>query len=391
LKAVAQSTNHHAASYGNRPTRLLIDLDALRHNLGQVRKKAGPKARIMAVVKANAYGLGAVNIARTLQEAGADCFGVACCGEGVELRMAGIDLPIVILGGLYPGEGELVGRYDLVPVVFSRENLALTAQEARTAGARFRVHLKIDTGMHRIGVKLGEAGELCEQIRREGVLELEGVMSHLATVEPQMEGYAGKQIESFRLCTETLKQGGALPEHIHIANSGAIVCASGELFETYRPGIVLFGSMPSETLAGRMDVRPVAKLVTEVMQVKAVPAGEPVSYGGTFVTQRDSTLAVVPLGYGDGYSRLLSNRGHILVRGRRAPVAGTVCMDMTVIDVTDIEGVRPGDEAVALGRQEDGEITIEEIAEGIGTIPYEILTSIGPRVPRIYMEKSREK
>ena len=273
-------------SLGNRPALLMIDLDALRFNFERVRAKAGGGMEIIPIVKANAYGLGAAPISRTLQALGADAFGVASCGEGVLLREGGIHRPILVLGGIYPDEGALVKRYGLTPVVFSEESLRVATEEARAAGARFRVHLKVDTGMNRIGVKPSEAPDICMRIQNEGVLLLDGIMSHFATVGPGLGPTAREQIEKLRLCVHQIHRLGIKPRTIHIANSAAMIASDEPLFNAVRPGIILFGSLPSEALRGTMEVKPVVKLVTRIIQVNTLPPGEPISYGGTFVTQR---------------------------------------------------------------------------------------------------------
>jgi len=373
--------------YTNRPTFAWIDLDALEHNFRVLRKRVGTDIGIMAVVKADAYGHGGVPVAANLEKVGADSFGVAFCEEGIYLREGGITRPILILGGVYHGEALKAHQYNLTPVVISLDSGLDLAHEAAELGLNFNIHVKIDTGMTRIGIPVEEAREAILRLTQEPTLRLEGLISHFATVSPDLGDDYWEQLASFRTLLEDLAQAGIDPPIKHMANSAGILGAPKPPFNFVRPGIMLYGSYPGAGFENRLDLRPVFRFTTEIFHLKQVPPGTRVSYGGTFVTRRDSVIATLPVGYADGLNRRLSNRGYALVRGRRAPIVGVVCMDLTMLDVTDIPEVRLGDEVVFIGEQDGLRITVEEVAEICGTIPYEIFCNINHRVSRIYVKK----
>jgi alanine racemase len=369
---------------GHRPTYVEIDLAALQHNLAQARLQAGSGRRILAVVKADAYGHGAARVAPALEEAGADLFGVAIVEEGVALRRAGITRPILVLGGTYPGqEGELF-EHDLVPILFDPEAARRLDARAGAAGRVLPFHLKIDTGMGRIGFRPEELPFLLEELAGLKYLVMEGLISHLAMADDPQNPFTDEQAERFRACLAEVRRAGFAPRYVHLSNSAALFSREIPECNLVRPGIVLYGGLPAPCFDGRIDLRPVMSFRTSVAQVKKVPAGTGVSYGHRFVAERSTVLAAIPVGYADGYSRLLSNCGEVLIRGKRAKVAGTVCMDWTLIDVTDIRGVEVGDEVTLLGRDNGQGVTAEEWAERIGSISYEVFCQVSKRVPRIY-------
>jgi alanine racemase len=371
----------------SRPTILTVDLDALRHNFNVIRAQAGDGVGVWPVVKADAYGLGSVPIAQALQQYGAAGFGVATTAEGVLLRDGGITAPVLLLGGIYPGEGPMVERYRLTSVVHSLPNLMETAAEARRLGATFDVHLKVDTGMNRLGVRPEAVEGAVLAMRESGRLRLSGVLSHFADSDPVYTAAAIAQLDRFEAALATIARTGENPRWIHLANSAGLIAARGGrgLFNAVRPGILLYGSVKNPDADGLLPVRPVATLRTEIVLIRPIAAGERVSYGGTWTAPRVSTIAVLPLGYADGLRRDLSNKGEVLVRGKRAPIVGTVCMDMVMVDVTDVPGAAVGDPAIVFGAQDGATIPLEEVAAKAGTIPYEILTGIHWRVPRIYV------
>lgn len=363
-----------------RPTFAAIDTAALRHNFALLRACVGPKVAILAVVKADAYGHGAALVAPQLDAAGADYFGVATVEEGVELRVAGVRKPILVLSGIGRRDLEAVRAHRLSVAIPHREMVRALAEAGQ--GARLPIHIKIDTGMGRIGVLPAEVPALLSDIRAAGVFEVEGVFSHLASAESLERDYSDRQLAVFRETIAVLDAARTRPRWVHLAKSAAILTRPDTHFSMVRPGIALYGISPfdGDATAG---LRPVMRLVTQVWQLKAVPAEFPISYGQTFVTRRPSLIATVPIGYADGYSRALSNRACVLVRGQRAPVVGSVCMDLTMIDVTDIGGVRLGDEVVLWGAQHGASIGVSEVAAWQGTIPYEVLSGVGKRVPRV--------
>lgn len=367
-----------------RPTFCSIDLAALRWNFRQVRKKVGREVKILSVVKADGYGHGARQIAKTLSDAGSDAFAVATLEEGVELRKAGIRAPILILAGVYPDQlGEIL-RYRLTPALYDLETLERFESKLRRRGASLGFHLKVDTGMGRIGLLASEIDGWLPRLGALKALQFAGLFSHFSYAEAEEKEHTRHQLATFAGVVERLRQAGLCPPLIHMALSAAIITLPSSYFGMVRPGLILYGVYPSPAMAHRIALRSVLSWKTRVLQVKSLPKGSSVSYGRTFVTKRESRIATLPVGYADGYHRLLSNRGAVLVRGKRAPIVGRVCMDLTMVDVTDIRGVKQGDEVVLLGKQGRNTISADEMAAWAETISYEILTSISARVPRVY-------
>lgn len=367
-----------------RPTVCFVDLNALGWNFRQIRSKVGPKVKVLSMVKANGYGHGATAIAKALAAEGSDAFGVATVEEGDELRQAGIATPILVLAGAYPDQVDQFFDNSLTPVIHasaSLEELDATVHRRKKA---LNVHLKIDTGMGRIGLLAAEVDSWLPKIKKLKALKIEGVFSHFSHAESVEGNYTQQQLRIFQSVVERLRAEGIAPSLVHLANSAATITLPAAYFDMVRPGLMLYGLYPSAAMASQICLKPVLSWKTRILQLKKVPAGSSISYGQTFVTKRESLIATLPLGYADGYPRLLSNRGEVLVNGNRAPVAGRVCMDLTMIDVTDIEKTQPGDEVVLLGRQGDAEISADEMAAWANTISYEILTSISNRVPRIH-------
>jgi alanine racemase len=375
-------------SRGGRPTWAEIDLDALAHNLRVVRDEVGPDVRIMAAVKANAYGHGAIECARRLEKEGVDWFGVALPEEGTELRDAGITKPILCLGGFWKGQEGLCLQKDITPVAYRLDMIELLDRAARSAGVVADIHVKVDTGMGRLGVRADEVAEFCDRLKRFANIRVEGLMTHLASADDQSrEDFTRSQFDKFNQSVETFREHGWQPTHIHSANSAAAFTfpAQGNMV---RPGGSLYGFrrdvFPSNIQSPAL--RPVMSLHSRIMLLKRVPQGERLGYGGTFETKRDSLIATIPIGYNDGYSRALSNRGRVIIRGMLMPVVGRVSMDLTLVDVTDIANVAADDQVTLLGKDADVSITAEDIAETAGTISYEITCGISERVPRIYLK-----
>lgn len=382
-----------------RPTRAEVNLAHLRHNLRVLERSLGDKgARIWGVLKADAYGHGAPAVARTLERAGITGLCVALLEEAVELRAAGIRVPILVMGGYYgtrrDGLDELLAN-DLVPVVYDAGQIERIAAFARfEANAQVPVHLKVDTGMGRLGASARELSSVLEALQRHPEVRLEGLMTHFACADaPELETTRA-QLHAFTAIAQRAAEAGLSPRIKHAANSAALLRLPEARLDVVRPGIALFGYDSSAAAEGGRatagELKPVMRVRSEVVAVREIGAGERIGYGHTWQAERPSLIATVPMGYADGLSRLLSNRGHGLVRGRRAPIAGTISMDMTMLDVTDIPGARLGDEVVFLGPQEGplgkDAISATEIAGLSGTIPWEVLTSISRRVPRFYRE-----
>jgi alanine racemase len=371
-----------------------IDLDAVSVNIQELKKLTAPGTLFMAVVKANAYGHGAVPVARQALAAGADCLGVARIHEAVALRQAGINGMLQVLNYTPPEFAPLALEHDLTLTVFDLDTARAIADTALAAGGRIKAHLKTDTGMGRLGLRpAGEKGLGMDPARiatavdmaRLPGLDLEGIFTHFASADSRDTAYTDKQFALFCDFIEALKQAGVEFRIRHTANSAAIVGHPQTHLDMVRAGIALYGLNPSaEINLGHLDTRPVMSLKARLVHVKKVPAGCCVSYGMTFCAPVATTIATVPIGYADGYSRLLSSRGTMLVRGQRAPIVGRVCMDLTMLDVGHIAGVRTGDEVVVLGRQGNDTVSADEIAETLGTINYEVVSSIAARVPRIF-------
>jgi alanine racemase len=352
--------------------------------LRQIRDKVGSRVKILCMVKANGYGHGAAEISQTLIRAGADAFGVATLEEAVQLREAGIQAALIVLAGVFPAQLDTFVEYKLTPVVHDLISLKALDRESSRRQVELGVHLKIDTGMGRLGFLAAEADQWIAAIKQAESLHIQGVFSHFSHAESVQGDYTQKQLEIFKRVLGQLRSAGVVPDLVHLANSAATITLPAAYFDMVRPGLMLYGVYPSPNMKEQINLKPVLSWKTKILQLKNVPSGTSVSYGQTYVTERESLIATLPIGYADGYPRFLSNRGEALVRGQRARIAGRVCMDLTMIDVTDIRNVRQGDEVVLLGRQGGAEISADEIAAWANTISYEILTSIGTRVPRIH-------
>ncbi len=366
-----------------RPTVAEIDLGAIRHNVTELGSLVAPDVERLAVVKANGYGHGDVEVARACLQAGATRLGVVMVEEGLRLREAGIDAPILVFVEAASEAAKEIVAYDLTPTVYTLGAAQALNDAASVAGARLKVHVCVDTGMHREGAPLRDGAQLVSDVARLGSLEVEGLWSHFAVAEEQANPFTVGQIERFQqLYADVEKLGIEIPVR-HLTNSAGIPLYPEAHFDLVRMGIMIYGLYPDETLRSLCDLRPAMRLVSAVVSARRVPAGEGVSYGLTFSPDRETTIATVPIGYADGYSRLLSNKGEVLIDGRRRRIAGHVTMDQITIDCGD-EDVVTGTEVVLIGRQGDDEITADEIAAKIGTINYEVVSAVGRRVPRTY-------
>jgi alanine racemase len=362
-----------------RPTAAGVDLDAVRHNARALKPHG---AELMAVVKANGYGHGDVPVARAALEAGATWLGVALVEEGMRLRESGIDAPILVLSEVPRGSEKESLAAGLTPTLYTDEGLASVADAASTLGRASPVHVKVDTGMHRVGVAPELASQLCLRIREAG-LELDGVWTHFAAADEPDDPSASAQLERFRRVLAELEGAGIRPRYRHAANSAAVLTFPDSHLDLVRVGIALYGIMPGPALERRADLRPAMSLRSQVTLTKRVAAGEGVSYGLRYRLEREATVATVPVGYADGYHRAASGRAEVLIRGRRYPVAGTVTMDQITVDCGD-DPVGPGDEVVLFGAQGDEEIRAEDVAGWAGTIGYEVVCGVSERVPREY-------
>jgi alanine racemase len=361
-----------------------IDLEAVRFNLARIRELVGEEVKILVSVKADAYGHGAVPVSRTALEAGAHWLGVSHVKEALELRSFFPDAPILILSSGMRGHSEHIVRNNLTPVVCSLEIARDLAQTALYAGKKADIHFMLDTGMGRIGVWHENCLPLLEKISRIKGIRLEGLASHFAAADDADPAFTKLQLERFSRVAESLSRKGIEVPLRHIANSGALINLPASRLDMVRPGIMLYGVYPAEHLREAVELKPALSLKTRVAYLKTVDPGRTISYGMTHTVKAKTRIATLPIGYGDGFSRAHSNRGEVLIRGRRAPIVGIVTMDQLMVDVGSIAGVEVGDEAVLIGRQGEERITAEEAAQRIGTISYEVLAQLGKRVSRVY-------
>jgi alanine racemase len=354
-----------------------IDLKALSHNLQIVREKTGNK-NILAVVKADAYGHGSEAVSKHLIKNGVSMLGVAFTHEGIALRETGIKTPILVF--FDRDNADICIEYNLTPVIYD----FITAKKINTIAKKLNivvpVHIKVDTGMGRVGMVPDRALNEISKISRLAYIKPEGIMSHFSDADLQDKDFANSQQDIFNTLIAAMKKEGIAFRFIHMANSAAVLTMPDAHFNMVRPGIMLYGYGCCE----KEKLRPVMTLKSKIILLKTVPKGTTISYGRTFITKRQSTIATIPVGYADGYSRKLSNNGEVLIKGKRVPVAGRVCMDTIMVDVTDIPDINYKSEVVLIGRQGREQITADDIAEKISTIPYEVLTSVGARVKRVY-------
>ena len=374
-----------------RNTQARVNLAAIAHNIDAARARVGANTRIMAVVKAEAYGHGAVAVSRYLEQRGAvDFLGVAIVEEGIALREAGISMPVLVLGAADAEHIRAGVAHDLALTAFDDKTLLLAAEYAAQFKRTAAIHIKLDTGMNRIGVKsLTEFESLIDIFRHNRRLKFEGLFTHFAKSEERDGKLTHVQAKRFADFAKLARAAGFAPL-LHAANSGAVFTNAGAFgFDMVRLGISMYGYHPDLAQSGEYALRPALSWHTNVAHVKTVPAGEGVSYGHRFIAPRETVVATLPVGYGDGYKRCLSGKSEVLIRGRRVPQIGTVCMDQIMIDVTELADVKVGDAVVLLGEQGDECITADELARLADSISYEILLSVSARVPRVYFEESR--
>jgi alanine racemase len=366
------------------PTYATVNLAALAHNLSRIKRYLSSGCEVMAIVKANAYGHGAVDIAQALARLGIGRFAVASLDEGIALRQAGISTSIVVLGALFEQQIFDLVAHRLTPVISDRHILPVLAKAARSHPSPYPIHLKVETGMGRLGFSPGELLSLLDNPILRSPLQVEGMMTHLADADGADCAFTERQLGAFRAMLEQIRQHGLTLPLVHTANSAAIVRFPEAHFSLVRPGIMLYGYHTLPDSVPAPDLKPVLSLRTTIVQLRTMPRGGTVSYNATFVAKRPTRIAVLPIGYADGYSRRLSNRGSVLIQGHRAPIVGLVCMDMIMVDVTDFAELQVGETVTLIGQQGQESIWADEVADWIGTIPYEVLCGIGSRVPRLY-------
>ena len=369
-----------------RPAYLEVDLGLLRDNIAEIRSRLPKEVEFMAVVKADAYGHGAVPCAEAALAAGAETVGVAIVEEGVQLRTAGVPSPIVVLYPEPPERAAEFLRWNLVATVADIGFAEALQKAAEKEGRTVEVYLKVDTGLGRYGLLPHELPAFLKKLRDYPLLRIAGLFSHFATAGDLDREYAAHQLEQFDTLIGALKSAGEDLKAVSITNSGAFLEWPESYFSVVRLGILMYGLYPTRFSEPTVAVTPIAQWKTRILSLRKLPAGASISYGRTFRTERPTLVATLPIGFADGYPKALSNTGEVLVRGQRAKVLGQVCMDATMVDVTDIKGASEGDEVVIFGRQGDSELPVSELAERAGTSVYEILCRLGPRLPRFYVD-----
>ncbi|HXA78240.1 MAG TPA: alanine racemase [Candidatus Acidoferrales bacterium] len=377
-----------------RPVWAEVSLRAITRNLRTIRRHIGPKPQILAVVKSNAYGLGAVRVAKALEKAGAERFGVTCANEGVELRESGIRKPILVLTGFWPGEEKRFIANRLTPSVTRLEDVRSLERAAKSARvkSRLKFHLKINTGMNRLGLLPSELNLFASALADCRHIVLEGTFTHFASAEDFSARQTDEQEETFRKCLDRMRALGISPGIAHMANSGAICARPSTWADLVRPGAIIYGYYQSfdppqkgQEIRDRLPVEPSLSLRARIITLRDLPAGQPVGYGARFVTERPSRIAVINAGYADGILRQRTNRGCALLRGRRVPLVGAISMDLTTLDVTSVPNAALGDIVTIYGRDGNAEIKVSEVAAEIGTVTSDLLCALGRRVPRYYV------
>jgi len=378
----------------------MINLDALRHNISEIQKllqqhhpSSNPgypsSPKIIGLVKADAYGHGLLPITKACRSGGIDFFGVALVEEALALREQGITSSLLILGPFSAEAIPVIIKEKLTPALSSLDMISLISQQARKNNTSVKVHLKVDTGLSRYGFLPEELMAALRKITTFPNIEIEGCFTHFAEADKPDSPFTFQQLQAFNKVLEAIRSQGFTIPLIHAANSAAVLTLPQSHFDMIRPGLILYGLYPDSSLSDRIKLKPVLSWKTHLARLQSYPAHTSVGYNRTFLTQRDSLIATIPVGYGDGFSRLLSNRGFVLIRGKKANIVGNISMDLTTLDVTDIPEARVGDEVVLIGEQGDQSVSAGDLAGFTGTIPYEIVCQIGKRVPRIYCENGQ--
>ncbi|RMD98711.1 MAG: alanine racemase [Calditrichaeota bacterium] len=365
-----------------RPTVAEIDLNALTFNLKEISRKVSP-AKIMAVVKADAYGHGAIPVAKHALKHGAEYLGVAIVEEGIELRKAGIRAPILVFGGAMEDQLRLFVEYHLTPTIYTRNCAEFLSMIGQNLNKKISVHIKIDTGMGRVGVPYGDAVEFIEFAQNLPGIEIEGVYTHFATSDEKDKGYALSQFAKFEAILRSLNDKGIKIALRHCANSGAILDLPHTYLDLVRPGVMMYGYYPSDETSESVPIQPLMTLKTRVLFIKKVPENTSLSYGRKFITKKPTRIATLPVGYADGYNRLLTNKAHVTIRGKKFPVVGRVCMDLILVDLGNDDQIEMGDEVILFGSGEN-DFSVKDYCKIVDTIPYEVTCWVSKRVPRVY-------
>jgi alanine racemase len=362
-----------------------VDLGAVEDNYRTIEGRLSTGVTILCVVKADAYGHGAAEVSHRLERLGVGCLGVATMDEGIELRDHNIRAPILVMSGVMPWDDtETLQQHDLVPVVYDLVGLKRLREEAGSFVLPLRIHLKFDTGMGRLGFMPDDAPYVLDLLKSTGNLAVEGLMSHFSSSEIR-DNYGMEQVAAFSSVVEFFRRNGVTPRLVHMANSGAITTYPEAHFNMVRAGISLYGSHSGPPLKEKLPTKQVMKFVSRIALIREIPAGYALSYGRAFTTEKITKVAYVPVGYADGYPRALSNRGAVLIKDKRCPIVGRICMDWLLADISGVEDVEVEEEVILLGQSNREIVTADEIGEIAGTIPYEILCKISKRVLRVYV------
>jgi alanine racemase len=363
-----------------------IDLAALIHNFKEIKKRVGPEVGVIAIVKAQGYGHGIVQVSKSLEEEGVNYFGVTSPYEAFLLREKGMESPILILGPTMLGQAERIIRENITQTICTKEIALTLAEECRRLKRTLKVHIEVDTGMGRTGVPYQRAPKLIKEVVKIPELEMEGIFTHFSTADEEDKSFTKEQIKRFKGVLKELKGEGINIPFRHAANSAGILNFPENYFNMVRPGLAIYGIYSSEHVSRSLALHPVMSLKSKVIYLKKVKKGATISYGKTYITNKSTTIAILPIGYEDGYNRLLSNQGEVIIRGKRVRIAGRVCMDQTIIDVGEVSDIEVGDEVVLIGKQGKERISVEEIAKKVNTVPHEVICRIAERIPRIYLK-----
>lgn len=365
-----------------------IDLAHLVHNFKEIKKRVGQEVGVMAIVKAQGYGHGIIQVSRVLEEEGVNYFGVTSPQEAFLLREGGIKSSILILGPTMLDQAKEIIEKDITQTICTKEMAYTLAGECKRLKKRLKVHIEVDTGMGRTGVPYQRALKLIEEVIKIPELEAEGIFTHFSTADEEDKSFTREQIKRFKEVLEKLGEEKIDIPFKHAANSAGVLNFPEGYFNMVRPGLALYGIYPSGYISRSLDLHPVMSLKSKVIYLKRVSKGATISYGKTYVTNKNTTIAILPIGYKDGYNRLLSNKGEVILKGKRVRIAGRVCMDQTIIDVGEVPDVKVGDEVVLIGKQGRERVSVEEIAKKVDTVPHEVVCRIAERVPRIYLKNS---
>ena len=371
----------------HRPTWVEIDLNALKHNLLAIKKQVGQHVKIMGIVKADAYGHGDYEVSRVLLNNSVEMIGIAILEEGIQLRDKGIKAPLLLLGGIFEEQIDDVIQYNLTPTAYDLKLADMLSKKANYFNKVVKVHVYVDTGMGSIGVRYDKAVEFIRSLQGMKNLSIDGIYTHFSCSDEKESEYTHLQIKRFRDVLVALDAINVCIPLRHMANSGAIISYPDAYFNMVRPGLSLYGLYPSEDMPKTISIKPVMSFKTRAIHIKDMKPGDTVSYGRTYKITKPTRVATLPLGYDDGYNRLLSNQGKVIIKGVKVPIIGRICMDQCFVDVSDIKDVSVGDEVVLYGSQGKETISIESIAKQLNTIPYEVTCSISKRVPRIHINQ----